>query len=111
VLQLLVGWVQDNIFKKVESIEPVKVLREKSSSEQGYKFEHDELKRLMKRLKRFETVDFEDVQGNRLTPEIIDERFGPDGGIDCVIRIIAKTEQGTNNVTTRIRNILIDGDY
>lgn len=77
----------------------------------GYHFEHDELERLMNRLKGFETVEFTDVYGTPLTPESIKKRFGKDGGIDCVIHIIAQTERGANNVATRIRNIIIKGDY
>ena len=77
----------------------------------GYVFEHNELKLMMKRLKGFETVEFTDVYGIKLTPESIDNRFGADGGIDCVINIIAPTEKGAKNVLSRIRNIIINGDY
>jgi hypothetical protein len=114
MIELVVGWVQDffnfsNVreFKPVETIRPSKV----TPSKRGYYFEHDELKRLMERLKRFETVEFTDAYGTPLTPESIDKRFGRDGGIDCVIHIVAPTERGANNVATRIRNILINGDY
>lgn len=80
-------------------------------SKMGYHFEHDELKRLMYRLHRFETVEFTDAYGTPLSPETIDKRYGKDGGIDCVIRIVAPTERGASNVAGRIRNIIISGDY
>lgn len=109
MIQLIVGWVQNLVnfsipteFKPVEKLTP---------SQRGYKFEHDELKRLMLRLKRFETVEFTDVGGTPLTPQSLENRYGKDGGIDCVIRIIAPSEKGAKNVATRIRNILINGDY
>ncbi|MEH1943130.1 MAG: hypothetical protein V7L01_23315 [Nostoc sp.] len=102
VIQFIVGWVKQNFFKQVEKITP---------SEEGYKFEHEELKRLIKRLRNFETVEFRDLSGSLLSTDTIDQRFGRDGGIDCVIRIDAPTEAGARNVAGRIRNILINGDY
>ncbi|WP_416666788.1 hypothetical protein [Egbenema bharatensis] len=109
MIQLVVGWVRDFFdFSKVEEFKPVETV---TPSRMGYYFEHDELKRLMTRLKRFETVDFTDVYGTTLTAESIDKRFGKDGGIDCVIHIVAPTERGAKNVATRIRNILVKGDY
>ncbi|WP_445626211.1 hypothetical protein [Nostoc sp. DSM 114167] len=102
MIALVVGWFQQKFFKQVEKITP---------SKEGYKFEHDELKRLMKRLRNFETVEFRDLSGSLLSPETIDQRFGQDGGIDCVIRIVTPTEAGARNVAGRIRNILIKGDY
>ncbi|WP_017304438.1 hypothetical protein [Spirulina subsalsa] len=112
MFDLVVGW-----FKNVSNVltfNPVEKIKPKNNitpSERGYTFEHDELKGLMKRLEGFESVEFTDVYGATLTPDTIDQRFGPDGGIDCVIRIITPTEQGAKNVATRIRNILIKGDY
>ncbi|MCT7973963.1 hypothetical protein [Laspinema olomoucense] len=109
MIQLIVGWVQDFFnFSNVKEFKPVEKL---TPSQKGYKFEHDELKRLMLRLKRFETVEFTDVEGTPLTPQIVENRYGKDGGIDCVIRIIAPTERGAKIVATKIRNILINGDY
>lgn len=110
MVQLVVGWVQDffNNFSNVREFEPVETI---TPSQRGYYFEHDELKRLMERLQNFTTVEFTDAYGTPLTPESIDQRFGRDGGIDCVINIVAPTEQGAKNVATRIRNILINGDY
>ncbi|MEH2418746.1 hypothetical protein [Nostoc sp.] len=102
MIELVVGWFQQTFFKPVEKITP---------SKEGYKFEHDELKRLMKRLRNFETVEFRDLSGSLLSPQTIDQRFGLDGGIDCVIRIVAPTEAGARNVAGRIRNILINGNY
>lgn len=109
VIQLVVGWIkkffkppQTEDFKPVETVTP---------SQMGYYFEHNELKRLMIRLARFETVEFTDVYGTPLTPEKIDKRFGRDGGIDCVLHIVAPTERGAANVATRIRNIIVRGDY
>jgi hypothetical protein len=109
MIELVVGWVKDFFgFSNVSEFKPVEKV---TPSRMGYYFEHDELKRLMKRLKRFETVKFTDVLGTPLTPDLIDQRFGKDGGIDCIIHIVAPTERGANNVATRIRNILIKGDY
>ena len=109
MIQMVVGWVKDFLnFSKVEQFKPVETV---TPSQKGYNFEHDELKRLMKRLKNFETVEFTDVLGTPLTPESIDKRFGKDGGIDCIIHIVARTERGADNVTGRIRNILVNGDY
>jgi hypothetical protein len=103
MIQLAIGWFQQTFFKQVEKITPQK---------EGYYFEHDELKRLMYRLRNYEViVEFRDLSGALLTPEIIDQRFGRDGGIDCVIRIVAPTDAGARNVAGRIRNILIRGDY
>ena len=125
MIQLVVGWVK-NFFElpgKVEQFKPVETLTDSQSgykfehfetptpSQRGYKFEHDELKRIMERLKGFETVELTDVYGTLLTPDSIDERFGKDGGIDCVIHIIAPTERGAKNVATRLRNIIVNGDY
>lgn len=107
MIQLLVGWMQRTFFKQVEQITPAQL----TPAEKGYHFEHEELKRLMKRLCRYETVEFMDLSGIPLSSETIDQRFGRDGGIDCVIRIVAPTEAGARNVAGRIRNILIKGDY
>lgn len=109
VIQLVVGWMKDLFnFPKVVDFKPVDTL---TPSQMGYVFEHNELKLMMKRLKGFETVEFTDVSGVKLTPESIENRFGADGGIDCVINIIAPTEKGAKNVASRIRNIIINGDY
>ena len=109
MIQLVVGWVK-NLFQpsKVIEFQPVSTI---TPALQGYYFEHEELKRLMRRLKGFETVSFTDAYGSTLTPEIIEQRFGRDGGIDCVIHIVTETERGASNVATRIRNILINQDY
>lgn len=109
MIELVVGWIQDFFnFSNVREFKPVEKV---TPSKMGYYFEHDELKRLMKRLKRFKTVEFTDANGTPLTLESIDKPFGKDGGIDCVINIVAPTEGGANNVATRIRNIIINGDY
>ena len=109
MIQLVVGWVKNFLnFSKVKEFTLVETV---TPSRMGYHFEHEELKRLMTRLKRFETVEFTDAYGTPLTSESIDKRFGKDGGIDCIIHIVARTERGANNVVTRIRNILIKGDY
>ncbi len=110
MIQLVVGWVKDfaSNFSKVSQFRQKEKI---TPSKMGYEFEHDELKRLMQRLKRFETVEFTDASGSPLTPEIIEDRYGADGGIDCIIHIVAPTERGASNVATRIRNIIIHGDY
>jgi hypothetical protein len=116
MLQFVVGWVQDFFnFSKVTEFRPLETVTLQSSqltpSKKGYHFEHDELKRIMTRLQNFETVEFTDVSGTPMTPQSIDKRFGKDGGIDCVIHIVAPTERGAKNVATRIRNIIVNGDY
>lgn len=103
MFKAIVGWI-NNFFNFVE-VEQV------SSSETGYKFEHDEIKRIIKRLKNFDTVQITDAYGSPLTSDIIDKRYGADGGIDCVIKIIAPTEKGAKIVAGKIRNILISRDY
>jgi hypothetical protein len=120
MIQLVVGWVKDFFtpsrvqkFHLVETVTPAQIipLETVTPSRRGYNFEHDELKRLMIRLEGFETVRFTDASGNEMTIESIDTRFGKDGGIDCVIHIITQTERGAKNVATRIRNIIVAGDY
>jgi hypothetical protein len=123
LIQLVVGWVRDlfnsSSVELVETSTPNKnvyyadfqPVETVTPSQMGYRFEHNELKRLMERLKRFETVDFTDVEGVIMTSESIDKRFGRDGGIDCVIHIVTRTERGAANVATRIRNIMVTGDY
>ena len=114
VIQLVVGWVQDFFnFYKAEEFKPVEIVTPEivTASRRGYNFEHNELKRLMVRLKGFDTIEFTDVKGTAMTPDSIESRFGKDGGIDCVIHIITPTEKGARNVATRIRNILVEGDY
>lgn len=109
MVQLAVGWVRNFFnFSKVEEFKLVETI---SPSRMGFYFEHEELKRLMERLKGFGAVEFTDVYGTPLTEESIDKRFGKDGGIDCVIHIITETERGAKNVATRIRNIIVNGDY
>lgn len=109
MIQFVVGWVKDFFDRsKIRVFNPVETV---TASQIGYHFEHHELRRLMVRLKRFETVEFTDVYGAALTLEGIAERFGKDGGIDCVIHIVAPTDRGAKNVAARIRNIIIRGDY
>lgn len=110
MIQMIVGWVRD-FFNNSSNVVEFREIEKITPSKMGYKFEHEELKRLMKRLKRFETVEFTDAYGSPLTPEIIENRFGSDGGIDCILHIVAPTEKGASNVATRIRNIIVKGDY
>ncbi|MBM0740372.1 hypothetical protein JOY44_01860 [Phormidium sp. CLA17] len=118
MLTLITGWLRElgsvvgfssstnykssNQFVEVDRISPSKF---------GYKTEHDEIKRLMTRLSGFETVEFTDTNGNPMNITTVDQRYGRDGGIDCVIRIVAPTERGASNVAGRIRNIIIKGNY
>lgn len=67
-------------FKKIDEI---------NSSELGYRFEHNEIVRIIRRLKNFETVTITDAHGASLDESSIESRKGADGGIDCVIRIIS----------------------
>ncbi|PHM07624.1 hypothetical protein [Nostoc sp. 'Peltigera malacea cyanobiont' DB3992] len=112
MIQLVVGLLAEVEkffgFSKVKEFTPVETL---TPSKMGYYFEHEELKRLMDRLGNFTTVQFTDVRGNPLSKDSIDRRFGKDGGIDCVIHIVANSEHGCKVVAGKIRNILINGDY
>lgn len=118
MLTLITGWLRElgnlvsfpssNNYKSSKQFVEVDRI---SSSKFGYKTEHDEIKRLMKRLSRFETVEFTNTTGDPMDINTVDQRYGKDGGIDCVIRIVAPTERGASNVAARIRNIIIKGDY
>lgn len=107
VMSVIVGWCQ-NVLNDTDEVE---VVDEISLSQQGYQFEHEEMKRMMERFKGFATVKFTDVKGYPLSPERIDRRYGPDGGIDCIIHITAPTERGARQIASRVRNIIIQGDY
>jgi hypothetical protein len=118
MLTLITGWLREvgklirfpnvGTFSTAEDFIEVDRI---SPSEYGYRVEHSEIKRLMKRLRRFETVEFTDAYGVLLSEATIDQRYGKDGGIDCVIRIVARTERGASIAATRLRNIIISGDY
>jgi len=82
-----------------------------SPSQLGYQFEHDELKRLLRRFSGFASVEITDAYGYELTEEIIEQRFGSDGGVDCVIHVSAMNERGLSWIITRVRNIIKNGDY
>lgn len=106
-ITLLVGYLVHSS-KDEEEFEQVD---EVTLSEEGYNFEHNHLKRLIRRLEEWDTVEITDAHGAPLTPEIVEDRFGPDGGVDCVIRIAAPTEHGAKVVRGRIREILKKQDY
>ena len=105
---LVVGYEQLDIFSGEPKFTPVEQL---TPSEKGYRFEQCNLLALMYRLKGFASVEFTDAYGTRLTPKSIRTRYGPDGGIDCVIHIVTPTELGARQVAGRIRNIILSGDY
>ncbi len=108
VMSVIVGWCQ-NVLNDTDEVE---VVDEISLSQQGYQFEHEEMKRMMERFKGFATVKFTDVKGYPLSPERIDRRsMGVMGGIDCIIHITAPTERGARQIASRVRNIIIQGDY
>jgi hypothetical protein len=124
LVQLVTGWLDRTLsfitigkvtlFSKgyrIEDEQGVTVNQQETPSKRGYRFEHEELKRLMYRLRHFETVEFTDAYGTPISPETIEQRYGADGGIDCIIRIVAPTERGARNVQGRIRNIIIRGNY
>lgn len=105
---MAVAAVRQIVVEETLSQETTEVL---SRSQQGYKFEHDELKRLLQRFRGFATVTITDAYGAELTEEIIEQRFGPDGGVDCVIHIEAANDRGISWVTTRVTNIIVNHDY
>lgn len=88
LLELVTGWldVTANRFIKlgrvifyegwfrVEDKNQVVEEEGESRSVQGYRFEHEEIKALMYRLRNFETVEFTSARGTPLTPEMIEQR-------------------------------------
>ncbi len=95
----------------LEDTGDVEIVDEITPSQRGYQFEHEEIKRLMFRIKGFATVTITDVYDAPLSLDSIDQRQGPDGGIDYVIHITASTERSARQVASRVRNILLRGDY
>lgn len=79
----------------------------KSRSEEGYDFQFDQVNRISNRLKNFTTVRLEDLDGR---PIILDKK-GPDGGLDLIIKIEAKTPTAEKMIHTIVKNILLNNDY
>lgn len=80
---------------------------QKSRSEEGYDFQFDQVQRIFKRFKGFTTVRFEDLAGR---PPILDKK-GPDGGLDLIIKIEAKTPAAEKKIHTIVKDILLNNDY
>lgn len=76
-------------------------------SQSGYAFQFRLTALIIERLQGFSTVTLKDMSGNVVT---IDNhrRRGPDGGLDLVIEIEARTETAAKAVATRVRAILAE---
>ncbi len=64
-IQLVTGWIQRVFGSKIADFTPVDKV---TPSQMGYYFEHEELKRLMYRLRGFAVVEFTDLKNNPITP-------------------------------------------
>jgi hypothetical protein len=78
-----------------------------SPSERGYEFQFDLVEKILKRLDGFRTVTCCDMAGNVITLDNF-RRRGPDGGLDLIIRIEAKTPQASQQIAGKVRKILSD---
>lgn len=82
-------------------------LSEDTLSNQGYRVQEDQVRRIVKRLENFKTVQCSDLQGRPIDPS----KRGSDGGLDLIINIKAKTPVAEKRVETIVRNILLKNDY
>ena len=78
-----------------------------SPSERGYKFQFDLVEKILQRLDSFRTVTCYDMAGNVITSDNF-KRRGPDGGLDLIIRIEAKTPLAAQQIAGKVRKILLD---
>ena len=82
-------------------------LSEDTLSNQGYRIQEDQVRRIIKRLDNFNTVRCLDLQGRPADPS----RRGSDGGLDLIINIVAKTPAAEKRIETVVRKILLKNDY
>ena len=71
------------------------------------------VERLVDRFSGFAGVWLEDGDGNEIDVDDLAHPNAPDGGMDCIIIVDAGvyTEIGFQQMCTRVKNIIIDGDY
>lgn len=82
-------------------------LSEDTLSNQGYRVQEDQVRRIVKRFDNFKTVECLDLQGRPVDPS----KRGSDGGLDLIIKIQAKTSVAEKRIETIVRNILLTNDY
>ena len=109
MLHIVIGWVRDLFSSSVvEVVEQLDVPA--TSSQLGYRFQRDHFEQLFSGLSDWPSIEFLDAYGDPIT-SLEDVSEGPDGGIDAVIRITTRTERGARNVSTRIRNKIVNRSY
>jgi len=85
----------------------VETNRISTRSDYGYDFQFELVAKILTRLDGFSTVTCHDMAGNVITLDNF-RRRGPDGGLDLIIRIEAKTEMASKQIAGRVRKILLD---
>lgn len=80
---------------------------EGSLSDKGYNVQKDQVTRIINRLDGFRTVACVDLVGRPIVPE----KRGPDGGLDLILRIEAKTPAAEKAIETKVLKILLNNDY
>jgi hypothetical protein len=89
-------------------------LTEDESEGEGIDFgtaEIEIIERLIDRFSGFAGVEIEDGDGNPLEIGELPNPNAPDGGMDCVIVIYPDNYANPQAMLTRVKNIIIDGDY
>ncbi|MGZ8216523.1 hypothetical protein [Methylomagnum sp.] len=76
-------------------------------SEKGYDVQKDQVTRIMRRLSNFSTVRCLDIEGRPIDPC----KKGPDGGLDLIINIQARTPSAEKRIETMVLKILLKNDY
>jgi hypothetical protein len=74
-------------------------------SEEGYQFQFRLTRKLLERLAGFSTVRAYDIYGNAITLSNL-ERRGPDGGLDLLIRLTAKTRMASRQTAGKVWRII-----
>jgi hypothetical protein len=79
-------------------------------SQQGIRFQREEFQRLLKAVGHWESIEFLTAYGSPIA-SIDDVPAGPDGGIDCVVRITASTERGASVIAGKLRAKIVRQSY
>lgn len=82
-------------------------LSEDTLSNQGYRVQEDQVRRIIKRFETFTTVRLLDLQGRPVDPS----KRGSDGGLDLILNINAKTPAAEKRIETVAKKILLSNDY
>lgn len=82
-------------------------LSEDTLSNQGYRVQEDQVRRIIKRFETFTTVRLLDLQGRPVDPS----KRGSDGGLDLILNINAKTLAAEKRIETVAKKILLSNDY